>query len=468
MSATDHVANLLSDLDRPVEPRSEFRQALLRQLLDEFQEDAAPVRGGLLRRGFGQFLPGAAPRVRFALIAAAVALVIAGIAAAAYAAAQLVFETPPTDLSAGVDEWSSFALSPDGHALYAIRVPKAESTHPGVPQLMRIENIDRGGQLQAKLVLGLDFGDLAGQGSDVQTGSVGSDGRVAVAANGDLFLVVPAVARDSLFVLRPDGSRQRILDGSELIRANLFPTAGGVTFDVAASAPDRVWLWASPWEGDSPQRLFELIDPNGDGNWNDRVLRTIELPDALPFAKQWQRTSWNAFPDWHWQLAAEQSLPGDNRSRSFLAAALSRKTGEFRIYRIADLNDDGDALDPGEATLVFDRPDGVAGEYPLNKAGAKPQIAPLIVTTRDGAQRRQIAVAGLTSPDRVSLISESGPIVEIGPAFPISSDWPANGLAVAAGAHGELYAITPRSTSSGLAWNVYLLRAEEARERSSR
>ena len=186
------------------------------------------------------------------------------------------------------------------------------------------------------------------------------------------------------------------------------------------------------------------------------------MPDSLPFAKRWQRTSWNSFPDWAWQLAAEPSLPGDDRSHSVLAAALSHGTGEFRIYRIADPDDDGDVLDPGEVSLVFDRPSGVPGEYPLDRAGYKPQIAPLVVT-EDGVAHREIAVAGLTSPDRVSLVSDSGAVSNIEHAFPNSTDWPANGLGVVAGPLGELYSVRAGYTESGLVWTVYRLEPDGAR-----
>jgi hypothetical protein len=261
--------------------------------------------------------------------------------------------------------------------------------------------------------------------------------------------------RDTLFLFHPDGSRQLILNGSELIQAGLFPAAGGVSFGVAASAPNRIWLLAEPSEGDSPQRLFQLVDPNRDGDWSDHELRLITSPDSLPFAKQWLRTSWNSLPEWRWQLVAEPSSPYRDRSRSVLAAALSHDSGELRIYRIGDFNNDGDTLDPGETRLLFDRPHGLAGQYPVDPSGVPPQIVPLLTNNTAGA-RTEIAVAGLTSSQRVALISDSGTVKEIGTDFPNNTDWPANGLSLATDPSGRvLYAIVANRSESGLTWTVY-------------
>src|SRR5439155_19051 len=78
--------------------------------------------------------------------------------------------------------WSSFALGPGGHDVYAIR-----STRGGRQQLMRIAGIDRGTRLHATQVL--DYARL-----DRPGWHVGSGGTPAVASNGDVFLAVPAGA----------------------------------------------------------------------------------------------------------------------------------------------------------------------------------------------------------------------------------------------------------------------------------
>jgi hypothetical protein len=224
-----------------------------------------------------------------------------------------------------------------------------------------------------------------------------------------------------LFVLHPDGSRQLVLSGSDLVRSKLFPP-DWMEWQIAASARDRVWLWVDPAEGTGPQRLFEVVDPNADGDWRDRVVRGVSLPASLPFAKRSTGT-FDSFSEGRWQLAAEPSLQGDDRSRSVLAAVSNFRTGDFRVYRLADPNDDGDALDRGEARLLFER---------RNAAGA--QIAPRAVV-RDGVVHRDLVVAGLTRPDRVSLISESGAVVDVARAFRALST-------VLAGPNGELYAVT--------------------------
>jgi len=422
---------------------------------------AVPTHPGRL----GWFLP-RTPRLRLGLALVVLLLLLAGIATATYLSARLVYETPRTTLLPGEDQWSNFVLDSEGGALYAIRAPQANPGRghasrrptPGVAQLVRIDDVGGGGSLHASLVL--DYADLGFE----RNGSIAS-GRLDTAANGDVFFAVGPSRQDGLFVLHRDGSRQRILDGRSLIQHGVFPTGGGVSFKIAVSSPSRVWLWADPWEGDSPQRLFEAIDPNADGDWSDRVLRPIILPDSLPFAKRSRQTprlskDWRWFPSWRWQLVAERSLPGDDRSHSVLAAALSHDTGEFRIYRIGDLNDDGDARDAGEVSLVFDRPHGVPGGYPLDLSGVQPMIAPLLVR-KEGVAHREIAVAGLTGPDNVSLISDSGAVREIGPALPNSTEWPANGLSVVADTEGHVYAIAATRSKSGLGWVVYRLNPEK-------
>jgi len=100
MSTTDHIASLLSDLDRPVEPRPEFRQALLRQLRDERREDAASV-GGRLRR--------MTLRRRFAS-----AVVFACAIGLALLAAIMLSDSP------GVLERAQAALAPNGRILHMV------------------------------------------------------------------------------------------------------------------------------------------------------------------------------------------------------------------------------------------------------------------------------------------------------------------------------------------------------------
>ena len=200
-----------------------------------------------------------------------------------------------------------------------------------------------------------------------------------------------------LYVLHPDGSRQLVLRGSELVRSRLFPP-DWMEWQIVASAPHRIWLWVDPAEATGPQRLFEVIDPNADGDWSDRVVRSVSLPAPLPFAKR-RTGTFDSVSEGRWQLAAEPSLQGDDRSRSVLAAVSNFRTGDFHVYRLADRNDDGDALDPGEVRLLFER---------RNAAGA--QIAPRLVV-RDGVAHRELVVSGLSRPGTFTFSATSKPTV---------------------------------------------------------
>lgn len=478
MSAIDPIAAILGDLDRPVAPRPEFAGALLPRLLDELR---APMRGARRGRGLrlGWFLPGVPIRLRLALILIALLLLLAGIATATYVGVRTwVSEGPrgiqfqsdyqlataftsagnPVGWSPGGNPVRSFALSPDGGELYAMLLPPGAHT----PELVRVDGIEHGRRLHATQVLDLES-------LNVPNWCVWPFVRpVSVAPNGDVFFVVggldlpsgasrrpscgPTTAMNDvqvflhpaasglgydlspadsaargglghllLYVLHPDGSRQLVLSGSDLVRSKLFPP-DWMEWQIVASAPDRIWLWVDPAEAAGPQRLFRVIDPNADGDWSDRVVRGVSLPASLPFAKSATGT-FDAFSEGSWQLAAEPSLQGDDRSRSVLAAVSNSRTGDFRVYRLADRNDDGDVLDPGDVRLLLERPNA-----------ARAQIAPRIVV-RDGVAHRQLVVAGLSRPDRVSLVSESGAATDIARAF--------RGLStVLAGPSGQLYPIT--------------------------
>ena len=444
------------------------------------------------RRRLDWFMPRASLRLRIALILVLLVLLLVGIATASYFGARGWVSAGPraaqyqsnyrlrTAFSTTGDAvgwapggnsvgwWTSLALSPGGRDLYAMVLPGAAST----PELVHVDGINSGTELRATPVL-----DLANL--NVPNWCVWPFVRpVSVAGNGDVFFVaggldVPpgasagrscalsgamndvqaflhpaatglgydptptqSAARGELghlllFVLRPDRSRQLILSGSDLVRSKLFPP-DWMEWRIVASAPDRVWLWVDPVVFRGPQRLFELIDPNGDGDWSDRLVRRVALPASLPFAKR--RTGRSDYPPrWSWQLVAEPSLPGDDRSRSILVGVSNPRSGEFRVYRLNDRNDDGDLLDPGEAQLLLERHSAPAA-----------QIAERVVT-KDGATVRELVMAGLTRPDRVSLVSGSGAVTDIARAF--------GGLStVLAGVNGELYPITG---SSGNGANVH-------------
>jgi hypothetical protein len=88
----------------------------------------------------------------------------------------------------------------------------------------------------------------------------------------------------ALIVVRPDGSRQKVLTIGELVEAGLLTTDGGeASIAVAASAAD--WLWVKNevfGKASAPPSLFQVIDPDRDGDWTNRVVLPLALPDSIP------------------------------------------------------------------------------------------------------------------------------------------------------------------------------------------
>jgi len=371
----------------------------------------------------GLFRPGARPRSRFALAVILIALVLVGAATATYVAVRTwVGETTrgPQHTSAyrlsgivatrNLGSVESFALGPGGHDLYFVRDLQR------APQIWRVRGIDRGGRRQATRLL--DARSLPGSQE-----LIGGGGGLGVGPNGDLFLV--ACARPSgrerkcdlvLYVVGPDGSRQRVLAGSDLVHSKLVPPDGGWWWAPAATAANRLWIPVSPYRGGGRLRVIEVVDPNADGDWSDRVVRRLALPSSLP-------------PGF-WQLSPEPRLAGDGRARSVLAAV--RTVGwRFRIYRIADRNDDGDARDPGEVRLLVDR----------QRAGWL--VSPLVVDGVSGA-RRELAIA---RADRISVLDDFTVLRDVGRAF--------RGVrAILGGTRGQIYVVAGQV--------VYRLAPEEA------
>ena len=165
MSTIDPLAALLADLDRPVEPRPAFSEALLSQLLGELR----PARGGAGRGGASSWRAllqaGTSTRLRLVLVLLALLLLLAGIATATYVGVRtwvsagpngpqatsdyrlsVVFDAPPGETRV---EYFGYVLGPDGHDLYAVRrridrprttevvrVRMGDSTVPGRPETM--------------------------------------------------------------------------------------------------------------------------------------------------------------------------------------------------------------------------------------------------------------------------------------------------------------------------------------------
>jgi hypothetical protein len=408
-----------ADVPEPGQERVAYARATLLDLIASIGSQRRPVRG-------------ATSRLRVVVLVLAALLVLAAIATAALGVHVWLSSAPRgaqyasgyrlADVFAVTDargsEWSSFALTPEGHDLYAIRT----APNGGEQEVMRISSVDRGTRLQAKRVLAYRAFEHPGW-------PLGRGGSLAVAPGGGLLLVVPGAdtpARPArrgrggsleLVAVRPDGSRQVVVTAGELVRQGLFPV-GSMTWQLAASASDRVWLFVGPAEGNGPQRLLEIADPNSDGDWSDRVVRPIALPASVPFARQAMRP-FTFEPEWSWRLTAE---PG--RAHSVLATVVDAETDDFRVYRITDQS-------PTRVQLLLHRR-LLAGDWPT--------IAP----TDNG-----LAIGGMTRGDRVSLVSRSGVIAVIGRSFPL--------VGLLAGPGGALYPITRTLNGAQSRFVIYRL-----------
>jgi hypothetical protein len=352
---------------------------------------------------------------------------------------------------------SSFVLAPSGRDVYAVRyLPPWPHRRA---ELVRIAGVDSGRRAHEERLFGyqaLAEPRLWDPGTDLAHSVIGeymgvNDSEVqsiAVAANGDLFLVAAAwpsnkmdiyrePPRDvALIVRHPDGSLQKVLTVRELIRSGVLGSSGAnrVALGVAASAGDRLWLRVRQPAG----YLVEVIDPNGDGDWADRVIRRLRLPSSFPGA--WR------FPE----LLAEPSVQGEDRSRSVLAVAVNSLA--FRVYRIADLDGDGDALDKGELQLLF------RGHRPALEDREVPAIAPRTVVRDGKVVLRDLVAGGFSRPTRISRISHSGKVTDFGRSFETV-------MTVLAGRDGSVYAVVqtpgfgaPQSPGSRAPrWIIYRL-----------
>jgi hypothetical protein len=367
------------------------------------------------------------PRWQIAVVVVVLGLILAAAATATYVAVHSwVSSTPRGPQHSSRYEMSkivsnpageSFVLGPGGHDPYFIRDFFPDTGRPA--EVWRVSAVDRGSPHRPRRFLDLPMRPEVG---------IGPYRGLSVGPNGDLFAVGCArrVGREPecnlvLYVVRPDGSQQRILSGSDLVRSRLVPPDGGWWWAPSATAANRLWIAVGPYRGIGRIRLLEVVDPNADNDWSDRVVRPVLLPRSLP----------NGF----WQLAAEPPLPGDDRSQSVLAAV--RTTGwRFNIYRIADRNHDGDALDPGEVQQLF-----------ASRKSDTAQFTSLLADV-NGTARREIAIE---RGDRISILDQSSKPREIARAF--------RGIgAVLGGTQGRIYVVA--GEASGQA--VYRLEPGEA------
>ena len=301
-------------------------------------------------------------------------------------------------------DYQHLTIGPLGKGIYAVRRPRT-----GIVRIIGLQ------EEQAKTEVLFSSNDLKAPalwdpGTDL-SGTVlvecCSDprGKLSVAGNGDLFFLANAstgttFSGTSLIVRQADGRLQKVLTIRELVDAGLLPpdaTDRGIEHALAASAPDRLWILLQGRSGEQTYRRFYAVeDPNGDGDWSDRAVTHVSLPDFTgagdgPTADD---ISW-----FIWQMIAEPSLGGEDRTRSFLLQ-MNSLAGEHRIYRVSDQNSDGDALDSGEFELLFV---GV-GEM---------IVAPRVVMMEGKVLVRELVI-GRT---RVSRITEAGEVVDIARAF---------------------------------------------------
>ena len=273
----------------------------------------------------------------------------------------------------------------------------------------------------------------------------------AVAESGDVALVASMIrartldqhvrtAPDStaLLVRQADGRVEKVLTFRELVDAGMLDRSalgrsrGWIA--VAFPAADRIVLHVQDGAGRLRFRSFyEVVDPNGDGDWSDREVTPLGLPAFLGFERPVSDPAAGWYPN---RLAVEPSVGGEDRSRSFLLMVQRFGLGENRVYRVSDRNHDGDARDTGEFKLLFSRTP--TGEF----GGA---MAPRVVVRDGTVALRELILGGFTTRTRVSRVSESGEVTDVARAF-----FRVDG--VAADPEGNIYVlgVLPNADASGL------------------
>jgi len=393
--------------------------------------------------------------------------------------------------------YPEFAIARDGSALYAIRRP----AHPEpAASLVRFTNLDGQGLVREEVLAystltdpalwdpslvpsTFDIGDPFRDGGD--TLALGPDGELflAIAAYGrervpnpgaeeqaaELRAMKPDITDEeiarfnsrqpllgvSLIALRADGAQQRMVTSHELEAAGLDIAGRGFSVSVAAAASDRLWLKIAVHGPDlSEPHLFQVIDPTGDGDWSDRLVLPLALPPSVPASAGVPVPGDAATgPVWFYRgPTAEISTAQTDRSRSVLLPMLA-STGEFRIYRISDPNQDGDAADEGEATLVFTAQPGF-GDAPM------PSVTSRVVVDGGREVVRELLVSSLTRPTRISRVLEDGTVIDIARAIDFGP------LDVEAAPGGDVFAVVqePASGEGGSTYVVYRLEPVPAGE----
>lgn len=450
----DAVQEIFARVEQPLEPRPEFAEELLRRLLAELEPAPRP------RRRFAA-LP---LRVRVALVLLAV-LVLVGAAAATYFGVRTWLSAGPRGVQFTSDFalaeiyrdeggwfYPDFKLAADGKSLYALRQASRQGTELRETVLLRLTGI---AEEQAAPEVVLDFADLADpalwdRGTELSDAVVGTalhqsgDDSLAVADDGNIFVTAAAWGPEqeftdppratSLLVLRPEGARQKVLTLAELLEEARPDAREDELFSlsVAASAPDLLWVklgdFPEPNTVEPVDTFFQVRDANGDGDWGDGKIRPLAVPPPL------------SNPD----VEMSQMVPEPGRPASVLVPVLKR-TGEYSIFRISDGNADGDALDEGEAELVFSATPGFI-DFPL------PLLVARVVRDEGEVRLRELVAGRLVRATRISRISESGEITDIARAFHHPEE-------LAAASDGNIYVVeqVPGSEAAEPSWVVYRL-----------
>lgn len=461
--ARDAVQEILESVERPVAPSPEFADALLRRLLAELEPNgrrveapAAPWRPWLRFAGLSL-------RVRVALVVLLVLLLV-GAAAATYLGVRTWLSAGPRGVQFTSDFelaeifrdeggwfYPDFKLAPDGKSLYALRQPTQEGRERETV-LLRLTGID-GESTEPEVVL--DFAELTDPalwdaGVDLSDAVVGSalhqsgDDVLAVADDGNVFVVAAVWGREedlpvparaaSLLALRPDGGRQKLLTLRELLETGRPDAREDELFSlsVAASAPDLLWVklgdFPEPNTVEPADSFYQVRDPNGDGDWGDRRIQPLTMPSSI------------SRPD----AEISQMVPEPGRPNSVLVPVLSW-AGEYVVYRIADGNGDGDALDEGEAEVVFTATPGFS-DFPL------PILAARVVREDGEVGLRELVAGRLVRTTRISRISQSGEMTDIARSFNYLEE-------LAAAPDGNIYVVdqTPGGEGTEPRWVVYRL-----------
>ncbi len=406
------------------------------------------------------------PRVltpRLILIIAIALALLAAVAAGAYVSFQTWLSAGPRGVQFTNDfelvelfrdndprtVYQELAIGPEGKEIYAIRFfgqEEAELSDPQETAIVRMSGLQEE-RVQIEVVLRFsDLKDPALWDPDMNLPGIILPELVPPAAiNGDLFLLASAwadtqlpegehrpegpPAGTSVIVRHPDGMLQKVLTVRELVDAGLLDAAAPDRIfhrAVVASAPDRLWLQFITLQDVGPgfqkiirRFIYEIEDPNGDGDWSDRTVVPLSLPD---FVAEEQRPDCCPFSG----LVAEPTLGGEDRSGSFLLLMSTPfPEREHRIYRVSDRNSDGDALDGGEFDLLFS---GVPASRDVDAL----VVAPRIVVREGKVVLRELVISAFTTQTRVSRITETGEVIDIARAFDFILD-------VVADAEGNIY-----------------------------